>query len=41
MAEYNGEWGLGGGKCLRAGGGDSGGGGGKQPTTVITNLAEI
>jgi hypothetical protein len=40
MAEYNGEWGRGGGKCVRAGGGDSGGGG-KQPTTFITNLAEI
>ena len=41
MAEYNGEWGRGDdGKCLRAGGGDSGGGG-KQPTTLITNLAEI
>jgi hypothetical protein len=37
MAEYNGECGHGGGKCVRAGGGDSGGGG-KQPTTLITNL---
>ena len=40
MAEYNGECGRVGGKCVRAEGGDSGGGG-KPPTTLITNLAEI
>jgi hypothetical protein len=41
MAEYNGECGRGGGMRVRAGGIYSGGGGGKQPTTLITNLAEI
>ena len=39
MAEYNGECGHGGGKCVRAGGGDNGGGG-KHSTALITNLAE-